>query len=422
MATTVHQADRLAPALAPVAKSSSHVTSLDGLRALAILAVMALHSGVPGASVGWLGVDLFFVLSGFLITSLLAGEFARNGGISLAKFWGRRFLRLMPAYCVYACAITAAITLFHWGWVRPYGGWTVGQYIASLWLYCVNYLPMGGIWEHQRLTVHLWSLAIEEQFYFAWPIICLLALRMGRPAMVAWSLVLLVWSRWTLLAAPDFLIHTRGLGIMVGCALALSLRGGGPTAWRRWVGMAPPRIIVLVATAAVVVIGTYCQMHGFSEPAVRRAILPVIVPLFALLVAMLWYGPNDWISRALSWKPLVYIGTISYGMYLYHMVCQYITWDVLTAGLESWPRWPKFGLRLLIYFGATLGISTLSYRYLERPFLRLKERLAVSPPATVDRPREAPVAGARADREGDDHRHPVPLDSSGQGLAMSDLA
>jgi peptidoglycan/LPS O-acetylase OafA/YrhL len=397
MATTGFEAVELATSHAPAAKSSRHVASLDGLRALAILAVMAVHAGVPGASVGWLGVDLFFVLSGFLITSLLAGEFARSGRISLARFWGRRFLRLMPAYWVYAAALTAAITLFHWGRVQPHGGWTVGSYIASLWLYFVNYVPQGGIWEHQWLSLHLWSLAVEEQFYFVWPIICLLALRLGRPSWVAWGLVALVMIRRMSIAGDDPHLDTRGLGITVGCALALSLRESGATSWRRGLGMAPSRILIVVATATVIVVATYCQTHGFGEPVVHRAILPVIVPLFALLVAMLWYGPNDRISRALSWKPLVFIGTISYGMYLYHMFSHFLTWHVLTSGLEDWPRWPKFGLRLLIYFATTLGISAFSYQFLEQPFLRLKARLAESPPIDADRRRRARLAGSQAD-------------------------
>ena len=77
-------------------------------------------------------------------------------------------------------------------------------------------------------------------------------------------------------------------------------------------------------------------------------------------------------SAGLSWGPLVYIGTISYGMYLYHMFCQFLTWEVLTPGMASWPRWPKFGLRLVVFFALTVGVSTLSYRILEKPFLRLK--------------------------------------------------
>ena len=359
----------------PVVATPRHVPALDGLRALAILAVMAIHAGVPGSGLGWAGVDLFFVLSGFLITSLLADEFARDGQVSLVKFWGRRFLRLMPAYWAYACALTASIVLFHWGWLRPHGGWTPGSYIASLWLYFVNYLPQGGIWEYQWFSVHLWSLAVEEQFYFVWPIVCSIGLRLGRPAWVAWALVAMVMGRRVGIGGGGTLLDRRGLGIVLGCALALSLGQGGWPALRRRLGAAPFRIFVLIAIAAVILVGTLVPGRGYSEEEFQVFVLPILTPLFALLVAMLWYGPNDRISRVLCWRPLVYIGAISYGMYLYHMACHFLTWEVLTPGLDSWPRWPKYGLRLLFYFAATLGISTLSYRLLERPFLRLKALL-----------------------------------------------
>src|SRR4051794_35863169 len=91
---------------APPDKTARHVASLDGLRALAVLGVMGVNAGLPGAWLGWLGVDLFFVLSGFLITTLLLKEFAKTGRINLPKFWGRRALRLMPAYWLYVGSIT----------------------------------------------------------------------------------------------------------------------------------------------------------------------------------------------------------------------------------------------------------------------------------------------------------------------------
>jgi peptidoglycan/LPS O-acetylase OafA/YrhL len=375
MAVTIQTSPELTPNRRTDAEPSRHVTSLDGLRALALLAVMAVHSGVPGTPLGWVGVDLFFVLSGFLITSLLADEFARHGRISLTKFWGRRFLRLMPAYWVYVGALTAAITLYQWGWVQKHGGWTAGDYIASLWLYFINYAPQGGIWEHQWLSLHLWSLAVEEQFYFLWPIICVLAFRLGRPQSVAWVLVVMILMRRIWMGDGDGSLDPRGLGIMLGCAVALSLHDGRLPALRRWLGLAPFRISILFAIVAIVATATYFRMHGYSEATAHRSVVPIIVVPFALLIAMLWYGPTDWISRALSWKPLAYVGKISYGMYLYHMFCHYLTWDVITSGIENWPRWPKFGLRLLVYFVTTLGVATLSYQLLEKRFLRLKSYL-----------------------------------------------
>ena len=127
-----------ADADAPPPTPRAHVSSLDGLRGLAVASVMAVHAGVPGFDLGFLGVDLFFVLSGFLITSLLDREHRRAGRVDLGKFWGRRFLRLMPAYYLYVGGLTLAFAAFGWGWREPHGGWTPGGYIASLWFYYVN--------------------------------------------------------------------------------------------------------------------------------------------------------------------------------------------------------------------------------------------------------------------------------------------
>jgi peptidoglycan/LPS O-acetylase OafA/YrhL len=367
------QAIILRPATA--AGHQKFVPALDGLRALAILAVMAVHAGVPGASLGWLAVDLFFVLSGFLITTLLADEYARENTIGLGKFWGRRFLRLMPVYWLYVCALTIAMVVFHWGWLHNHKGWTVGGYVTSLWLYFANYAPLGGIWEHQSLAVHLWSLAVEEQFYFAWPVLCLIALRLGCATWVAWGLVAAIVCRRMSGMESFALLDTRGLGLVLGCAAALSLRDGRSPGLRRCLGMAPFRIFTLTSIALVVGVATYYRQRGMSEATIHLWVAPICVALFAALIAMLWYGPVDPIAQALAWRPLAYLGRISYGMYIYHMVSQYLTWNVLLRSIEYWPRWPKFGIRLLVYFAATVGLATLSYYFFEKQFLRLKALL-----------------------------------------------
>ena len=110
-------------------------SSLDGLRAVAVLGVMGYHAGFPGLILGWIGVQIFFVLSGFLITTLLISEHRKQGRISLPRFWGRRFLRLMPIYWLYIGSLTAAILWFDRSEAQTYGGWTPSQYVFSLWTY-----------------------------------------------------------------------------------------------------------------------------------------------------------------------------------------------------------------------------------------------------------------------------------------------
>jgi peptidoglycan/LPS O-acetylase OafA/YrhL len=145
---------------------------------------------------------------------------------------------------------------------------------------------------------------------------------------------------------------------------------------RRWLGAPATRFGVLALLAGVIGCATVLHSSGRMDylNAVRW-VVPVVCPLFAMLVAMLWYGPRDWLSTALSWRPLVAVGKISYGMYLYHMLAHYLTWRVLLPGIEAWPRLPKFGLRVIVYLALTTAIATLSYQLIEKRFLVLKERL-----------------------------------------------
>ena len=357
-------------------RRGSYVAGLDGLRALAVLAVMGVHAGLPGARLGWLGVDVFFVLSGFLITTLLLKEYRQTGAIDLPRFWARRALRLMPAYWLYIGAVTFAMLLSP-GTLHDHAGWTPGLYVASLWGYFVNYAPSGGIWDHQFLTVHLWSLAIEEQFYFFWALCCALGFRSRRFVLFALALTAGVFAYRVM--APEVQAHalyTRGLGVLAGCLTALLCRGGVTSRARARVFSVTSRcgmlalILLLYAAATALVEGEI-----LDEVGVRQWVLPPFVALVALLVAGLWYGLPGTVDKVLAWGPLVYVGRISYGVYLYHLASQVLVWQVLLRGIDDWPRGPKFGLRLCAHLALTLLIASASYRWWERPFLALKDRL-----------------------------------------------
>jgi peptidoglycan/LPS O-acetylase OafA/YrhL len=137
------------------------VDSLEGIRGLCILAVMGHHFGF--CDPGWIGVEMFFVLSGFLITTLLCRENDQNGGVALPQFWARRAFRLLPIYWLYIGGVTIAILLRRPGDWASKSPWSPGLFIASLWANFINIAP-AGVWVHQYLTWHLWSLAVEEQF------------------------------------------------------------------------------------------------------------------------------------------------------------------------------------------------------------------------------------------------------------------
>jgi peptidoglycan/LPS O-acetylase OafA/YrhL len=354
-----------------------HVQSLDGLRALAILAVMVYHARLPGWRVGWLGVDLFFALSGFLITHLLVREHQRAGRVSLLRFWGRRFLRLMPIYWLFVACITFFVLRGAGGWNGD-EHWTRWRYVASLWGYFANYAPLD-LWQpYQEISGPLWSLSVEEQFYFIWPLLCALALRTRRPWVLGWTMLAAV-AVCRVFVTDELVvqtrIYTRGIGIVTGCAVALALGRGMPDSLgrlmrsqaARWVAVA---LCILFFAAAEWLAHAREDLTDTWRPLTWGAAI-----VFPPLVAMLWYGPRDRIARFLSLAPLAYVGRISYGMYLYHSSVKFLVWDAWPQGFAAHRGALAVGLRIIAYFGLTLAIASASYFAIERPFLKLKERL-----------------------------------------------
>lgn len=380
VAHTMNSVETIEPVIAPENSVSAprHVASLDGLRALAVLAVMYYHARLPLYHFGWIGVDLFFVLSGFLITTLLAKEHAAKGKISLLKFWGRRFLRLMPAYWLFVGVCTVLI-LLNVGSFIPDEGWSKARYIASLWGYFTNYAPLD-LWQYQDISGPLWSLAVEEQFYFVWPFLCSIALMTKKAWVIGWLLLLatLICRHF---AGDDFILHTmlytRGVCIIAGCAVALSLRNGLPT----WVAQAVQSQCVrwgmVFGCTAFFTAGTLLMKKwGIAGmETAHRIFVPLAAVIFPCVVVVLWYGPRDAIARALAIRPLVHIGRISYGIYLYHALFKWLVWDQFPHLTEPFGWSFKITLRLLAYFGGTVAFASISYAWIERPFLKLKDRL-----------------------------------------------
>ncbi len=349
---------------------------------------MGYHAGVPGLQLGWLGVDLFFVLSGFLITTLLLEERSRTGTISLPRFWGRRFLRLMPAYMLYAAGLTLAMLVFHVGTLQTSHGWSPADLIRAIWLYYYNYLPVSDIWSYQHLAAHLWSLAVEEQFYLVWPILLVLGLRLGVAEAMAWGLALAIAANALLSDRYEFnRLEFRGLAMVLGCAFAIRLYRD-PILARI---VSRPIVVGGAAVMAVVIMAaaTFGQTRGVLPQGwgVLRWLSPAFCPVLAAFIGGLWYGADGFLPRLLSLRPLQYLGRISYGLYLYHILVQYMVWHVILTGFSSWNPYIRYGLRLAVYAGLTVAIASLSYRLVEIPFLRLKSRLEPRPaPMRPERP------------------------------------
>ncbi len=340
---------------------------LDGLRALAVTAVVWHHthpglSGIPQTRTGFLGVDVFFVLSGFLITTLLLDEQARSGRISLLRFYARRSLRIFPLYY----AVLAALAVY--SVVVASGTSHLGaKFLPELPYHATfisNWLGMNG--EHSLMALS-WSLSAEEQFYLLWPPALVW---LGRRAL--WPLVLLigfnqainfgVLDHWlTALGLPyaDYwILQVTFTPILLGVLLAFAMQH--PAA-RRVLERVTNWRMLLIVFGIVVIVTSVDDMRGFPRLAFHLA----TATLLAGIVLRPMAAPTRW----LEWRPLAFIGTVSYGVYLLHMIVLYFATRALEkAGLES----PT--LLFASCLVGTIGLATLSYRYFERPLLLMKNR------------------------------------------------
>lgn len=351
----------------------THLDGLDGLRALAIAAVVAYHLDPTWLPGGFLGVDVFFVVSGFLITTLLVGERARTGRIAFGRFWVRRARRLLPALvvCVAVCVLIARL-------VHPDLLVHLGRQVIGTLTFSTNWVEIsaGSSYFEQtapQLFLNMWSLAVEEQFYLVWPLVVALVLVLGlRPrsrALVAVAVGVLssVLMAWGFVAGQDptrvyYGTDTHVMGLMVGAALGFvwTSPGHGVLGGVTWAQRRRP---VLVACLAV--LGGLLWLLTEETPATFRGGIALASLATAGLVAtLLPVGdtPCRW-RRLMSGPAVTWIGRRSYGIYLWH-------WPVLLIiGLDL-PTAPGTTEHLLTRVWAvlvTLALADLSYRFVEAP-------------------------------------------------------
>ncbi|MEO1014461.1 MAG: acyltransferase [Pseudomonadota bacterium] len=339
---------------------------LDGVRCLSIVAVVWHHAphaaSYPIASRGFLGVDLFFVLSGYLIVTLLIRERERTGRISLRDFWVRRLLRLAPAY--YCMLVTATLA---YAVLKP-GAPETARLMEGLPIYALylsNWFDPGA--QNLGLT---WSLATEEQFYLAWPLIE----AFFAPAFAAWTWVGAIAVNQLLNfgfldgAILDLfgvspsqhptILHTTFTPILLGVGLAhLMHRPRTYAALSRFIGLSFAPILIGISLLALL-----CWPND-DISGTHRLSIHVASTAF---IASLLLRPGDRVTRFLELPPLAFIGAISYGIYLYHMFAMHF---VRVAAAE-------LGLSQAMIFPLTLALSiliaTASYHFLEKRFLRLR--------------------------------------------------
>ena len=344
-----------------------HRPALDGLRGVAVLAVVVHHVGallLPAwgrhlLPAGFLGVDVFFVLSGFLITTLLVER--RTEPHRVRRFYARRALRLLPAVAV-LLAVAAVVAL-----LGGVGVTRTANTLVVVLTYTTNWATLHGVSVLPQLT-HLWSLAVEEQFYLVWPALIwgalalgarrrtLVALTLGLAAAAAvWRLV--EWETTGLGVQLYFRSDTRADALLVGAALALVPPGRV---------LAVPRQARLAAAAGGAVVLAACMQLLDLQSAwlYRGGFLVVAVASGALIVAALQQDTR--LSRALAAPPLVAVGIGSYALYLWHFPIFLLIRDHL--GAVPWPG------RVLIGVGAAALATWASRRFVEAPALALRPR------------------------------------------------
>ena len=349
---------------------------LDGIRAFAVCAVLLYHAGVAGVNGGLLGVDVFFVLSGFLITSLLCGEHLANGTIRLAQFWAGRARRLLPALLL----LLLGVAVYAWAFRDTLDVSAIrGDAISTL-LYFANW---HFIFSNQSYfaqstapspLLHMWSLAVEEQYYLIWPLVCLWILRFKGTRMLAWVASAGAGASACLMAtlylagfSTDRLYYgtdTRAQALLVGSAL------GAVASSRDW------RVVPadLASTrrgrffgAVVGLAGAGALLWFWHNSSGQDAFLYeggfLLVALAAgAVVTSITSWRTSVLARMLSLAPVTYIGRISYGLYLYHWPL-FLAIDHARSGLS--------GTTLLaVRLSATFAAAVVSFHFVEQPIRR----------------------------------------------------
>lgn len=372
--------------------SLTYIPSLDGVRALAVLGVMAFHGGIPFLPGGFLGVDAFFVLSGFLITTLLVGEWRRRGTIHLRGFWARRARRLLPALF-----LVVVFVVCYAAFVAPPGTYPDVRADALAALFYVanwHFIAAGSNYFVQSSAVspltHTWSLAVEEQFYLVWPLLVLGILRLFhrlRPLLIVTVAgafgsaveMFVLFRHGTDLTRLYDGTDTHAQSLMVGAALAVALamlpryrvldadpEGRAPAGDRSSRSTPSARtvrtVFVLAGSAGVVANTLLWWRASYSSPFLwQGGFLLADLATAAVLLSVVSL-PGGLLARALSAAPLRFVGRISYGLYLWHFpLYQWV--DQARTGLSGYPL---FGLRL----GITFVVSTASFFFVEQPIRR----------------------------------------------------
>ncbi len=360
---------------------------LDGLRGIAVLLVFVFHAARPALPGGFIGVDVFFVLSGYLITRILLAEHSRSGRISVADFYARRVRRLMPA--VVLVVVVVVLREAVWGNLIETATRLKDSIATLFYVENWNLIQQADQYFEASLSPsplrHAWSLSIEEQFYLFWPVLVIAVLavtrrHLGRSAAVVIAVAALSAVIMALLFDPGLVTRAyygtdaRVQQPLIGAALAFLVmrsKGDARISTKPWLWPA-------IASAALVAIIVLARLLTGESPIYYAGGSTVIAGLAVLLILALERAPSGWMSKVVGWNPLKQLGRISYGFYLWHWPI--ILWLAVPAGFGFWER----RVVNLAQFALTLAISIASFILIENPIRDRTIRLGQLPsPATI---------------------------------------
>jgi peptidoglycan/LPS O-acetylase OafA/YrhL len=369
------------------AVAAGRLVSLDGLRGIAVLTIVLFHAEIPGmTNGGYFTLDIFFVLSGFLITGVLLGEREAKGRVRLGRFYYRRFLRLYPALLV------MILLLMPFGRdIALYGHYS--RWLRDALLSITYTIDLPTYWGETTMggLAHTWSLAIEEQFYLLWAPILVVVMRKRMPGLkvVAWvmavavALYLLSWfvhQPWpnsaTVYGRPDL----RFAEVLIGCSMSIALTAL-PRPLPGWLERAIPWI------GNVSALGIVLMVIFIPEPfSIRISTFLILLPFAAFgaagVILRLSHRDDGVVAWVLKKRLFTFTGDISYGIYLWH----------LPIIILLRPQIPNVWLRGAIVIALTYVAAYTSRRVVENPFLRLKDRLRTTGVTGIDAaPEEALV-------------------------------
>lgn len=354
----------------PERKKNRYIPGLDGIRALAVFVVIAYHLNLEGASGGFLGVGVFFVLSGYLITDLLIMEWTNTGQINLRHFWVKRAKRLLPGQILVLIVVAVFILLFNFSRLADlWGDFLASLFYVTNWWFIFNDVGYFANFGQPSPLLHYWSLAVEEQFYLVWPLLVLLGLRFVHKRKLLFGFILIGAFAsalgMALLYQPGLMdtsrvyfgTDTRAFALLIGAALALCLPSQMFTG--KIVDNRALRISLDILGAAGLAILSWMiwQTNQYEAFLYRGGMVLQCIAAVSVIAAAV--HPSTWISRVLGCRLLRWFGVRSYGIYLWHYPILVLFFPVSGGGNAI--------VHTIIQIVMILLIASISWRFIEQP-------------------------------------------------------